>query len=173
MIASADQDKDVVDILTAVISDAHHQAEMVGAFLESIGFLPPAAERTGKTWHLPPDFLLKVGALTKLYLLEQADLREQIPNELPSWQEVYSDLIAEAEGKETRFTGKKLSTDLLKVLYRQLCWTPLNNSAAAVAVSQTIDPDTLLDELAELLWESRHLGRDIIQGTEDEQESKE
>jgi hypothetical protein len=172
MIASTDQDKDVVDFLAAVVGDAHHQAEMVVAFLESIDYLPPEADREEKTWHLPPGLLLKLGALTKLYLLEKAGLKDQLSKELPSWQDVYHDVIAETAGKELRFSGEQLSTDLLKILSQRLCWTPIENSAAAVAISQTIDPDKFLDEFAELLWESRHLGHDI-RGDNNEPKNKE
>ena len=167
MIVITDEFKDAVDILAAVVRDAHHQAEMVVMFLESAGFLPPPAEREGRTWYLPPGLLLKLGALTKLYLLEKAGLKDQFSKELPSWQDVYHDVIAETAGKEVRFSGERLSTDLLKVFSQRLCWTPIENSAAAVAISQTIDPEAFLDQLAELLWESRHLGHDI-QGDNDE-----
>lgn len=43
------------------------------------------------------------------------------------------------------------------VFIQQICWTPIENIAAEVAVEARLKSDDFLQELAQLLWDNRHL----------------
>lgn len=92
MQTTSDQDKDVHDFLVAIVREAHRQADMVVAYLESSGFLPP-------------DLLLKMGVMLKLAQWSEAGITPHPKHALPTWQEVQTDIMAEARLEPTRFFG--------------------------------------------------------------------
>ena len=157
-----DNRRDTVDYFVAVIFEAHRQADMVAAFLEATGFLPPAKKRKGKTWYLPPGVLIKLGVLVKLYQWDRAGLLPYVDTELPHWRDVYDDVVGELHGHPTRFSAKELSARVLEVFSRDMSWRQFGGRAVEIAAGPTSDPDQFLENFARLLWDHRHLGKNDI-----------
>lgn len=95
-----DQRKDVESFLRAIITEAYRQADLVGAFLVSIGFLPPPhRRRPGYTRTLPQDMLLKLGALLRIYQWEQADMLPHLRADLVLVQSVATEQLVDRIAK--------------------------------------------------------------------------
>ncbi|MBA3311767.1 MAG: hypothetical protein H0T47_00545 [Planctomycetaceae bacterium] len=83
-----------------------------------------------------------------------------ITTPLPTWEEVYSDFVDELQGEEPRFSGEELNRLVLQVFLQCIAWTPWEGRLAEVAlVQQHLSSDELLDRLARVLWNYRHLAK--------------
>lgn len=142
-------------VIAAALREAGRQADFVAAFLESIGIHSGPHQTCG----LPADSLFKLGALLKLYQWDRAGLLPHITTPLPTWEEVYCDFADELQGQRPRFSGEELNRLVLQVFLRSIAWTPWEGRLAEVALVQQHSSDELLDRLARVLWNYRHLAK--------------
>ena len=153
--AAPHADPDAELLLAAVLRESNRQADQVAAFLESVGLAPAP----GETQALPADLLFKVGALLRLYRWDRSGVLPHLGHDFPSWDEVYADLAAGLRGEASRFSGEDLDRRVLRAYLDRIAWTPWEGRIAEVAVVARGGTDELLDRLARLLWDHRHLAR--------------
>jgi hypothetical protein len=105
---------------------------------------------------VPQSFLLKLAACVRIYQWEQAKLTRHLPSALPTSAEVWDDLLAAPRTGYERFPAKELASKVFGVWFSEMAWMP-PSPAADLVVSGLGAGDDVMDELAHLLFEFRHL----------------
>jgi hypothetical protein len=154
VMVAPEQQRDVLDWLSAFIREAHRDAAAVSAFLASLGLAPdPSGQGTG----FSQDLLLKIAALIRLRHWERSGLRPRMGVALPSSDEVLVDVVGDPNQKTPRFSGRELTRQILWLHLTQFAWKSWPDAAADLLICQSAPTAALLDALARFLWQFRHL----------------
>jgi hypothetical protein len=148
MLRTQDDEQDAVEILTFYIGLADQDAKLVSAFLRSAGFEPGTS--------FPPDALVKLGVYCRLDYWEAIGVAGTDEDDLPSSHEVFEDVIGQMSGETPRFQTLELCRRVHLFALRRLIW-PQTSGAPSFVLEDRSDPSEFLDEIAELLWDHRHL----------------
>lgn len=147
------------DLVEAVARTAAYHADLVGHFLEYIGFLPPKAKRR-KPIYLPPEFLLELAAILRLAMWEHGGPRDGLPSDLPSAAQALDNLTNRAAAKTPRFrTGPKAAPLLRRVLsvwLSHMAWHGHDLLGADLLLTG-MDEDEFAVTMADFLWKHRHI----------------
>ncbi len=147
----------VPDFVAAVIRNAEYVADLTGTFLDATGLCPKSADGT-RSCGLSAASLLELGAILQLGVWERNGFRPFLPDDLPSYREAATNFARRAEVRQR--TGRTSGTgELRKKLFftwlRQLAWHGQEILQAEVLVGE-IDEDSLVDAMADFLWNHRH-----------------
>ncbi|MGB7159155.1 MAG: hypothetical protein WBD40_13890 [Tepidisphaeraceae bacterium] len=116
--------------------------------------IPAERKRLKDPVPLPLDLLLKVASYVRLLRWERAAQINDMPG-LPAAQTVLDDFATVPSGGEYRLDAKVLAGDMFGAWFRRMSWdSPV---PAADVVLRGNDPEAVLDELAQLLWNFREL----------------
>jgi len=158
MSTSTDQRADVVAFLVPILRQASRDADAVNIVLETLGVVPPLPERQARPIAVAPDLLLKIAAWVRLAHWERSGLRPHLRTDLPPARDVLADIFGFPEGSQPRFDAHALVKAVLHVHAMQLAWSRLPDTAAEVAVAQTLSSEEAVELLAQFLWQFRHVG---------------
>lgn len=135
----------VQSTVTSCIEEAAHALDGAIAVLRLAGLADgPSA---------PIRLLLKVAACFRLYEWERASIRHLIRPPLPSSHDAWQDLLTAPRTGQERFPD--LAKQVFGASWRHLAW-PSRGTGADVIVSN-VSATAVIDELAELLLQFRHL----------------
>jgi hypothetical protein len=149
------------ELRQAVAQGAADDAERVAAFLDALG-LRPSGEGTARVpLRLPTYFLVGLGAALRLLAWEQRGLRVHREAGLPPAHEalrnVFRAVAADAPLAEKEQAARRLRRRVLGVFIARLAWDGRALLGADVELGEA-DEDTLIDALAQFLWQNRHDG---------------
>ena len=148
----------------AIIGRADTDAALLLDFLASLGHglgSPQADYRQP-----PPEpvarGLVKLAAALRLDRWENAGLTPLLRQPLPAAGEVFEDLCRHPAGGEAQaHPAERTAARVLAAYLFEMAWRPLGDpTAAADVVVSSVDGSDLLDPVAELLWQFRHLPGD-------------
>jgi hypothetical protein len=152
-----------LELIELIVREAMFMADLTAHFLERLGILPPPKERRENPVELPTEFLVELGAIVRLALWERAELRDRLDYGLPRAEHALADLFARFAGPvheaQSGEVTSRLASDVLRVSLRRLAWGGPEELHADVVLDEP-DGEVLLEALADLLWEHRHVGRD-------------
>lgn len=143
------------ELAEAVAREAARDAENVAVFLRDLGFVPTV----DRPVRLPPAFLLHLGAALRLWAWESSGLQVHLNSGLPRAEGAIVDAFGslahelKAEGPHPA----ELSRKVLALFAGRLAWHGRRDLDADVVLDDHDDDDTLLNALAELLWDARHV----------------
>jgi len=155
--------KQVVDFLTALLLEGRRLANRTAAFLATV---PAFAEATNNPPSLSPAFLLEVAAVLRLQDWERAGLTQWVPEVLPTARDMARQLMARLEaapdsfGLDEELAASALFTQLGSVWIRHFSWDAPRILGVDIVVRE--DSNDLLEELADLIWQHRHLMQDSL-----------
>jgi hypothetical protein len=144
--------KDVQDWAGVYVREARVDAAAVAYLVDVMG----RACLEARPVTLTQDNLLKLAAVARLHRWERAGLATVLGAGLPTARDVIEDLLADPR-RPSRFSGRELTTKVLYAHLTRAAWHPWDG--ADVAIDQAGSADRLLDALAKLLWNHRHLSR--------------
>ncbi|QDU01716.1 hypothetical protein V6x_13980 [Gimesia chilikensis] len=156
----------VTRFLEGVIRDAEYMADLTGRFLQAQGYRPKRrSKQPGCAKEVPTgpaaDFLLNLAASLRIAVWENAGLTDWLPNPLPPSRESYratlSQFVESRDGDRLENT-RSLALQVFRTYHEQFAHTSraeLNTDVLLQCDGAT--EDELLDALADLLWENRHL----------------
>jgi hypothetical protein len=145
--STADLELDACEIVEFFVRLAEQDAALVAELLSSARLEPG----TG----LPPEPLFKLAVYCRLALWEEAGFISP-DDDLPSAQSVFMDAVDELEGKSARLELLPLCQRVHWFALQRLTWPQTSSSPAFLLDDQTKTSD-VLDSVAELLWNYRHL----------------
>jgi hypothetical protein len=143
----ADLELDVHDSIEFFVALAHQDAALVAEFLNSTGVEPGSS--------LPRNAVLKLGVYCRLQFWEDIGLTADAAVELPSAHAVFADLVAELEGESPQFETAALCRQVHMFAMQRLTWP--QSGAPAFTLDDRAHSSDVLDCVAELLWNHRHL----------------
>ena len=145
---------DAEQVARAVISRAAEDVDLACRFLEVVGVIPVERKRLKDPMPLPLSLLLKVASYVRLLRWERAGQINDIPG-LPAAQDVLDDVLTVPSAGESRLDAETLAGDVFGAWFRRMSWH--GPAPAADVVLRGNDPQAVLDELAQLLWNFREL----------------
>ena len=152
----------VVSFVAAMIRLGHRQADLAAAFLREVGIQPAP----GQTLALPREFLLEVGAIMQIAQWEQSGLRDLMPVDLPSAGAALDDLARRlyetSEEYAANQSGTELSMQVMKAWIRH-CALAAPEELGVDVVLHGRPAVELLEEIADFLWQHRHLADDPVE----------
>ena len=107
---------------------------------------------------LPCSFLLEIGAVARIASWEHAGLKDHISSELPSSRDALAELGERLQTLPKR--GDDIGTPLSEQVLKAWTFNCARESRLELGVDivqGTPDKELLLDRLAEILWNYRHL----------------
>jgi hypothetical protein len=140
-------------MLRATIERAQSDVLMVVGYLEMIGAIPPPAQRKRDSALLPLDLMLKLAAWLRLRNWEMAGLRPFLKRDLPTSDEVLSDL--RARPPHELHPARQIIAQTLATFLREMAWE--QGASTSDVVVNAIDGDEVIDRLAAFLWQFRHV----------------
>ena len=160
--AGETQRRSVERTLAAIIREAELQADLVARFLRSRGLKPTRTSKPEGNPKLPQglaaDFLMELGAALRLRMWERAGLTEILPPGLPNAAESLASAAGRAAAGQGRGAADRdAPTEVLRACINYFSAAGRTELAADVVVPSAEDRDELLDVLADMLWEYRHL----------------
>ena len=156
------------NVIKAVVCNACYMADMTAAFLKAQGFRPrkKAARCSVGLVEDSPEvrrvnaFLMNLAAALRIALWERAGFRRALPADLPSSSEAFRNVVP------PEVAGTAGDAPVIPELYTKVFRTWLEqfsrSSQAALSTDvllavKGVSEDKLLDALADLVWENRHL----------------
>ncbi len=136
----------------AIVRRAAEDVELAFRFLSLAGILPPAGTRAQRPCAVPLEVILKAAALMRLLQWESAGA-PPAGDALPSSQELRDDLAKLPDTE--RFEARRISRDVLGIWMSTMSWRALRPGADVIV--RDVQPQSVADELAQLLWQFRHL----------------
>jgi hypothetical protein len=144
---TTDLEQDACDLVEFFVALAQQDAALVADFLRSAGIEPGAP--------LPQNALLKLGIYCRLRLWEEIGLTTGGAVELPAAHTVFADILAELTGEPPQFETVVLGRQVHMFALQRLTWP--QSGAPTFMLDDRADASDLLDFVAELLWNYRHL----------------
>ena len=155
---SLDEQSDVRVMLEAFLIDANYSARLtqkfVRAWSKSLGMDLAAT--------LPAEFLTELSAVIRIASWQLSGLDSYMGAALPAWQDLFRELLRrlahapESFGDDPKTFAAPLARRVMEFWFTRCSWcAPLFLGVDIVA--HRPDPQVLLDALAELLWQGRHL----------------
>jgi hypothetical protein len=142
------------ELAAAVASEAARDAENVAVFLSELGITPSNDHRV----QFPAAFLLALGAALRLLMWESSNLRFHQDSGLPGAERAIIDafrhLELSAEDEIRHFSH--LPRKVVALFADRFAWHGRADLNADVVLDDHVQEDTLLDALAQLLWDARH-----------------
>jgi len=140
-----DDKQDACEFLEFFLRTADEDADLLAAYLRAVGLEPGTS--------FSQDTLLRLAAYFRLRNWETAGVIAD--SMLPTSDEVFADVLDKLEGRPTRFDTRELCKRVHLFGLRGLTW-PQTSSKPFTLVDQSTPAD-LLDSIAGLLWQFRHL----------------
>lgn len=153
---------EVAAFLSAVLLQIDHAADLVIAFLRSLGM----ADRKGDVFvALPQEFLLELGALLQLLEWQDAGVIESGGIDGTPIETIMADTIANFSEDPFAYMGTQRGIRAMMGLLRR--WNETCSPVArqhlecdiAVAWDEDSDIDALVDALVDYAWRHRHCGQ--------------
>jgi hypothetical protein len=159
----------VSHFLEAVVHEASHKADLAAVFLTKYCGFRPRKDSVGPGTAAPEDdpivrrartVLLNLAAALRILEWERAGFQPALPPSLPTAAEAFSAVASQAEpaARENQSAALELSHSTLRTWLR--CFSRSGRSTLGTDVllpSAPVEKDDLLDALADLLWQNRHL----------------
>jgi hypothetical protein len=142
-----DLEQDACDRLEFFVALAQQDGALVADFLRAAGIEPG----TG----LPKNALLRLGIYCRLRLWEEMGLTTGGAVELPAAHTVFADIVAELTGEPPHFETVALCRQVHTFALQRLTWP--QSGAPTFILDDRADSSDMLDCIAELLWNYRHL----------------
>ena len=133
------------------IKNAHDMAVDAARLLHYLGI-----SRTAKGY--PPAFLMEIGAVARIASWEQGGIKDRISPDLPSSQDALADLAQRLQSLPKR--GEDVGTSLSEQVLFAWTFHCARDSRTELGIDIVLerpDKEQLLDCLAQLLWDHRHL----------------
>jgi hypothetical protein len=150
------------ELIEAVVRDAQFMADLTAGFLDRLGALPPLKQRRKAPVALPDGFLLELAAVLRIGLWERAGLRDRLGLDLPPADQVLDDLVARFTQVPVEMRPERTCAGIVMDVFRttldRLAWGGRGELHADVVLGEH-DDELLLEALADVLWEQRHVGR--------------
>jgi hypothetical protein len=161
----------------AVIYDAHYMADLVTAFLKTQGYRPlktcagsvagevccDSTSENSSVIRRAKTFLLNLAAALRLAQWERGRLRPSLPADLPIAIEAFRNAVPpEIDGpaEPAHSIMSELSLQVFRTCHQRLSWSSRATLGIDVLLpTQAPSEDELLDGLADLLWNNRHLAK--------------
>jgi hypothetical protein len=156
---SPERYRHAVELIAITIREAELMAELVIAFLEGSGLLPPAASRGGAPIEFPAEFLLELGAILRIASWDRAGIRQRLDPGLPPADQAYADFVRRLRYEPESFLpGGGPASLLMPVMWATWQQTAWNGRAdlGADVVLDPLDDDQARDAVAEFLFAHRH-----------------
>jgi hypothetical protein len=137
------------EFIGQTISYAEDVADSAVAVMKEMGIIDEVAHT------LPAAVLLELGALSQIRMLEAA-MSEDYPSELPSFCDAQRDLLFRLQNSPARFArsdSATLSRQMFRFRMNCLAWSSPIQSPTQFTIA---NEDSFLDNIAELLWDTRH-----------------
>ncbi len=147
------------ELSEAVAREATRDAENVAVFLRELGFVPSA----DRPVRLPPRFLLHLGAALRLLVWESVGLRVHQDSGLPRAEQAIIDAFGLLEGPAVAGTEHpvELPRSVVALFVDRFAWHGRRDLDSDVVLDDHVDEDDLVDALAELLWDARHVAKPV------------
>jgi len=146
-------------ILEGFVQHARYMADLVGRFLTVNPFFRRLiAGNNDKVLHLPAPFLLELGAILYLATWEHAGLQPYLPAGLPSARDAFQRLVERWSSCGVPADSGALLQQVLITWWSRFAWHSLAQLNVDVLMAAHGD-DQLLEDLADFLWDHRHLGQ--------------
>ena len=136
----------------AIVRRAAEDVELAFRFLSLAGVIAPEKARAPHPCAVPLEVILKAAAIMRLVQWQSAGA-PPAGYELPSPQELLDDLAKLPDTE--RFEARRISRDVLGVWMSTMSWRALRPGADVIV--RDVQPQSVADELAQLLWQFRHL----------------
>ncbi len=154
-------------VIEATIRDAHHAADLVTVALREAGYKSAKRRKDseekaaeGPMIHKAKVMLLNLGATLRIAEWERAGVKSCLPATLPDSLEALGEIIPDDGVKLD--TSQPFSVAVLKTLLTRFTLSGRAELGADVLLECAgLDKDELLDALADLLWQHRHLANDL------------
>ncbi len=146
-----DESADARTIIEAVIREAQESAAVVGRFLQSMD--------SSVVRCLTHDLLLKLDACSRIYRWERAGVSSHLDAGLPGAAEVFADVEREFRGQPALYPVQELGRRVFIFAMQRMSWR-FNATHLDAEIVDTTAPKELLDALARLLLDDRHLAPD-------------
>ncbi len=149
--------EDAQFLVRSVIERAEADAALLAAFCKNLGLKPKKpADRPCEIDPAIVPGLRKLTAAIRLSLWESSGLDKHIKRPLPKSDDVLADLCRNRNPEQERFPAGQVGRDVFGAWLWEMAWRPLDGSAADVVIN-AVDGNAVLDPVAELIWQFRHL----------------
>jgi hypothetical protein len=150
-------DKLALDLIAVFVAQGERSALRVAYFVTNLGQKSTPQEPLT----LPPDFLHELAAALWLWDWERAGLTFHLDAGLPPADVAIEQALRGLGDPGRAPYGDQLMGRVMRVHLRHFAWDAEIIEGADVALDR-LDPEAMLDSLAELLWANRHAGRSQI-----------
>jgi hypothetical protein len=143
---------DVRLVVAAVIQRAAEDVELACSFLEHAGMLGPERQRLKDPVSVPLGLMLKAAGLMRALQWQKA-LPDGTGNQLADPQALLDNLPK--VGHEQHLDGDQVARESFGRWFGTMSWFRLRRGADVLI--KNVQPQPVADELANLLWQFRHL----------------
>jgi hypothetical protein len=134
---------------------AREDADLVGIFLRDLCGLPTSPDHPV---HLPADFLVDLAAALRLFVWQDTGIDPtriaDLPEPVTALRDVVRQVVPNGSGTRTDVPPGDLSARVLATYVERFAWLARLDLAVDVTLGP-VDGESLLDALADFLWESR------------------
>jgi hypothetical protein len=150
----------VLEALEAMVRDAVFMADLTADFLDKLLRLNGDSKSRKGPVSWPRGFLLDLAPILRIALWERTGLIDHLGKEFPPAKQALADLFRRyeenASDPEKEGAYSELRMEVFKTRFNLLAWGGRRELNADVVLGDR-DDDRLLEALADLLWENRHL----------------
>lgn len=156
-------DPDDAELITAATQRrAAEDVELACRFLEESGVLGPQRARDKRQQTVPLSLMLKAAAFMRLRQWEKAGQVSAVGDAVPDPAALLADL--HKSPKDQRFDAKAVARQVLGVWLARMGWASLVRECDVLV--RDVEPGLVVDALAQLLWQCRHLAPTPTPGKE-------
>src|SRR4051812_4778876 len=150
------------DLVDRVVGQAAEDADRVAGLLGAMGLAPPP----GEVRRVPAEFLLDLGAASRLIAWEAQGLTMHIEAGLPSAKQALLDALQNflKRRSDPSAPHSSLGADLLAFVVQRLAWRGPACLGAEILLDVP-DEDVLIDAVARILWRGCHAGGEGVKGS--------
>jgi hypothetical protein len=153
-----DEQADVRVMLQAFVIDANYSAQLTARFVN----VWAKSLNVDMTNALPAEFLTELSAIIRIASWQLSGLASYMGADLPSWRTLFRELLhrlahaPETFGDDSTTCAVPLARRVMELWFTRCSWcAPLFLGVDMIA--HRPDSQVLLEALAELLWQGRHL----------------
>ena len=152
-------ERSAVELIEFIVRDAVFMADVTCQYPRATRAAALAGGATRESGRLAREFLLELAAVLRLDLWERSGVRDRLDPGLPPAEQALADLFAPGgHGGLPIGAPVTLAMSVFRASLRHLAWGGREELGADVVLDEP-DDEVLLEALADLLWEHRHLGR--------------
>lgn len=155
------QHEKAAQIIEALLRFTTHLAHLTGRYLQQVGLAPTRRQPQPTIVPLPAEALLELGGILQIAQWERGGLRELIPLDLPSAAELLVSLHLRLQNDPGSFrqstTARSLAGQVMTAWFIHCA----RDSRAELGIDTVVQgawEESVLEDIADLLWQHRDLG---------------